>query len=134
MLIGSDLPSFRDTQYPGIKHFLADMKAAGKDGDPVNLKVTGISTWATVQAVRLLAPNVKGADHEHDAPRGAAGAEEADQRRRLHQLAPRRQGPGGAPALEHHASLLRHVQERPGRVVGQEPASDRPVKSLGFVR
>lgn len=61
MLIGTDLPSFRDTQYPGIKHFLADMKAAGKDGDPVNLKVTGISTWATVQAVRLLAPNVKGA-------------------------------------------------------------------------
>ena len=61
MLIGTDLPSFRDTQYPGIKHFLADMKAAGKDGDPVNLKVTGISTWTTVQAVRLLAPNVKGA-------------------------------------------------------------------------
>ena len=60
MLIISDLPSFRDTQYAGIKHFLADMKAAGKDGDPVNLKVTGISTWLTVQAVRLLAPNVKG--------------------------------------------------------------------------
>jgi len=61
MLIGTDLPSFRDTQYPGIKAFLADMKAAGKDSDPVNLKVTGIATWTTVQAVRLLAPNVKGA-------------------------------------------------------------------------
>lgn len=61
MLIGTDLPSFRDTQYAGIKHFLADMKAAGKDGDPVNLKVTGISTWTTVQAVRLLAPSINGA-------------------------------------------------------------------------
>jgi ABC-type branched-subunit amino acid transport system substrate-binding protein len=60
MLIISDLPSFRDTQYKGIRHFLADMKAAGKDGDPVNLKVTGVSTWTAVQAVKALSPNVKG--------------------------------------------------------------------------
>ena len=61
MLIGSDLPTFRDTAYAGIKHFLVDMKAAGKDNDPVNLKVTGISTWLTVQAVKDISPNVKGA-------------------------------------------------------------------------
>jgi branched-chain amino acid transport system substrate-binding protein len=60
MLIGSDLPTFRDTAYAGIKHFLVDMKAAGKDNDPVNLKVTGISTWMTVQAVKDISPNVKG--------------------------------------------------------------------------
>ncbi len=60
MLIISDLPSFRDTQYPGIRHFLADMKAAGKDGDPVNLKVTGISTWTAVQGVKALSKSVKG--------------------------------------------------------------------------
>jgi branched-chain amino acid transport system substrate-binding protein len=61
MLIGSDLPSFRDTQYAGIKHFMADMKAAGKDGDPVNLKVTGISTWLSVYAIKAVSKNVKGA-------------------------------------------------------------------------
>lgn len=61
MLIGSDLPSFRDTQYPGIRHFLADMKAAGKDGDPVNLKVTGISTWTAVYAIKAVSKNIKGA-------------------------------------------------------------------------
>jgi hypothetical protein len=60
MLIASDLPSFRDVSYPGIRHFLADMKAAGKDSDPVNLKVTGIATWATVQAIKDLSPNIKG--------------------------------------------------------------------------
>lgn len=61
MLIGSDLPSFRDTQYPGIRHFLADMKAAGKDNDPVNLKVTGISTWTAVYAIKAVSKNIKGA-------------------------------------------------------------------------
>jgi ABC-type branched-subunit amino acid transport system substrate-binding protein len=60
MLIISDLPSFRDTQYPGIKHFLLDMKAAGKDGDPVNLKVTGVATWTAVQAVKAISKSVKG--------------------------------------------------------------------------
>ena len=47
MLIASDYPSFRDASaYAGIRKFLADVKAIGKDGDPVNLKVTGISTLA----------------------------------------------------------------------------------------
>ena len=37
------------------------MKAAGKDSEPVNLKVTGIATWTAVYAVKKLSPNVKGA-------------------------------------------------------------------------
>jgi ABC-type branched-subunit amino acid transport system substrate-binding protein len=61
MLIASDLPSFRDTQYAGVRHFRADMKAAGKDGDPVNLKVTGLATWLATYAVKTLSPNIKGA-------------------------------------------------------------------------
>jgi len=61
MLIASDLPSFRDVQYKGIRHFLADMTAAGKDSNPVNLKVTGIATWTAVYAVKNISPNVKGA-------------------------------------------------------------------------
>ena len=61
MLIASDLPSFRDVQYKGIRHFLSDMKAAGKADNPVNLKVTGIATWTAVYAVKNISPNVKGA-------------------------------------------------------------------------
>jgi ABC-type branched-subunit amino acid transport system substrate-binding protein len=61
MLIASDLPSFRDTQYAGIRHFLADMKAAGKDDNPVNLKVTGISTWTAVYAIKAVSAKIKGA-------------------------------------------------------------------------
>jgi ABC-type branched-subunit amino acid transport system substrate-binding protein len=60
MLIASDLPTFRDTQYKGIKHFLADMKAAGKDSDPVNLKVTGIATWATAYGIKAVSQKIKG--------------------------------------------------------------------------
>ena len=60
MLIASDLPSFRDTQYAGIRHFLADMKAAGKSDNPVNLKVTGISTWTAAYAIKTVSKNIKG--------------------------------------------------------------------------
>jgi branched-chain amino acid transport system substrate-binding protein len=61
MLIGSDFPSFRDSaKYPGIRKFLADMKAAGKDTDPVNLKVTGIANWLTIYSIQALAKNIKG--------------------------------------------------------------------------
>jgi ABC-type branched-subunit amino acid transport system substrate-binding protein len=61
MLIASDYPSFRDAAaYPGIRKFLADMKAAGKDSEPVNLKVTGISTWVTMYLLQNLAKGING--------------------------------------------------------------------------
>ncbi len=61
MLILSDFPSFRDfKQYKGIGHFLADMKAAGKIDNPVNLKVTGIDVWLTVYGIKAVAKSIKG--------------------------------------------------------------------------
>jgi hypothetical protein len=61
MLILSDFPSFRDfKQYKGIGHFLADMKAAGKIDNPVNLKVTGIDVWLAVYAIKEVAKSIKG--------------------------------------------------------------------------
>ena len=85
------------------------MKAAGKDNDPVNLKVTGISTWTDGPGGQGHLAERQGRGHEHVAPDGAAGAEEGDQRGGLRQMAARRQGPGGPAALEHDADLLQHV-------------------------
>ena len=41
MLLGGIYPSFRDTNLPGIKRFVAEMTAAGKASDEINLKPLG---------------------------------------------------------------------------------------------
>lgn len=60
MLIGGIFPTFRDTNLAGIKKFVADMKAAGKDSDEVNLKALGVNGWLSVYAVQAIAKNIKG--------------------------------------------------------------------------
>jgi ABC-type branched-subunit amino acid transport system substrate-binding protein len=59
MVLGGTAPTFRDTTYPGIRKFVADMKAAGKD-DPSLMKAVGVNGWLSVYAVAAIAKNVKG--------------------------------------------------------------------------
>jgi ABC-type branched-subunit amino acid transport system substrate-binding protein len=60
MLIGGIFPTFRDTNIAGIKKFVADMTAAGKASDEINLKAVGINGWLSVYAVAAVAKNIKG--------------------------------------------------------------------------
>ena len=60
MLIGGIFPTFRDTSLPGIKKFVADMTAAGKSTDEINLKALGVNGWLSVYAVQAVAKNITG--------------------------------------------------------------------------
>jgi ABC-type branched-subunit amino acid transport system substrate-binding protein len=60
MLLAGILPSFRDTQLPAIRRFVAEMRAAGKADDEVNLKPSGVNGWLSVYAVAEAAKWVKG--------------------------------------------------------------------------
>jgi len=61
MLLGSIYPSFRDSAvYPGIKKFVADMQAAGKASDEINLKPLGVNAWVSMYALAEAATWVKG--------------------------------------------------------------------------
>ena len=60
MLLGGIYPSFRDTSEPGIRRFMADMRAAGKADDEINLKPLGINGWLSVYAVNEIAKNIRG--------------------------------------------------------------------------
>src|SRR4051794_30263277 len=60
MLIGASLPSFRDTRLPGIKRFVAEMRAAGNASHETNLNTTGINSWLSVYAVETVAKKIEG--------------------------------------------------------------------------
>ena len=60
MLLGGIYPSFRDTNLPGIKRFVAEMTASGKASDEINLKPLGINAWISVYAVAEAAKWIKG--------------------------------------------------------------------------
>ena len=60
MLIGGIFPTFRDTNLAGVKKFVADMTAAGKSSDEINLKALGVNGWLSVYAVQAIAKNIKG--------------------------------------------------------------------------
>ena len=60
MLLGGIYPSFRDTNLPGIKRFIAEMTASGKASDEINLKPLGINAWLSVYAVAEAAKWIKG--------------------------------------------------------------------------
>jgi ABC-type branched-subunit amino acid transport system substrate-binding protein len=59
MLIASSFPSFRDTGDPGIRAWLAEMKAAGKD-DPAFLKPAGLDAWLAVHLIAKVGATMKG--------------------------------------------------------------------------
>ena len=135
MLIGSDLPSFRDTQFPGIKHFLADMNAAGKAGDPVNLKVTGISTWTAVQAVKDISPNVKGAVTNTSLLTALRAQKKAINVEGFINWRPGVKGPAALPRW--NTMLTYWATFKGGKAVSWGKALATPtdvVKALGFVR
>jgi ABC-type branched-subunit amino acid transport system substrate-binding protein len=60
MLLGSNLPSFRQTTYRGIRVFNAEMSAAGYGGDPIYLRSIGLNAWLSVYAVQALAQSMTG--------------------------------------------------------------------------
>jgi ABC-type branched-subunit amino acid transport system substrate-binding protein len=59
MLLAGSFPTYHDTQYPGIRRWLAEMKAAGKD-DVTQLKQVGLDAWLSVYAIKQLSANIKG--------------------------------------------------------------------------
>jgi ABC-type branched-subunit amino acid transport system substrate-binding protein len=59
MLLAGAFPTYHDTQVPGIKRWLAEMKAAGKD-DVTQLKQLGLDAWLSVYAVKMLSAKIKG--------------------------------------------------------------------------
>jgi ABC-type branched-subunit amino acid transport system substrate-binding protein len=59
MLVASVLPSFRDTSYAGVRRWVAEMKAAGKD-DPGLMKPSGENAWLAVYAVAAVAKTIQG--------------------------------------------------------------------------
>lgn len=136
MLIASDYPSFRDAaQYAGIKKFLADMKAAGKDGDPVNLKVTGISTWVTMKMIQQIAKaGVKGQVTNVNLMAALKAAKKPINVEGLVNWAPGLKGPAALPRWSSVGVYF--LTFRDGRAVswGKElPALDL-IKALKFVR
>jgi ABC-type branched-subunit amino acid transport system substrate-binding protein len=59
MLLSSSFPTYRDTQYPGIRRWVSEMKAAGKD-DVTLLKPLGLDAWLSVYAIKTLSAKIKG--------------------------------------------------------------------------
>jgi ABC-type branched-subunit amino acid transport system substrate-binding protein len=59
MLLASSFPSYHDTQDPGIRAWLAELKAAGKD-DPAFFKPTGLAAWLAVHLIAKVGATMKG--------------------------------------------------------------------------
>ncbi|MBM3676624.1 MAG: ABC transporter substrate-binding protein [Actinobacteria bacterium] len=135
MLIASDYPSFRDsTQYPGIRKFLAEMQAAGKDGDPVNLKVTGISTWLTMKLIQQLAKGIKGEVTNANLMAALKGAAKPINVEGLVNWAPGAKGPAAIPRWSSIGVYF--LTFRNGQAVswGKELPQLDLVKALKYVR
>lgn len=60
MLLGGIFPSFRDTSVPAIRRFVAEMTAAGKASDEVNLKPLGVNGWLTIYGIQEIAKTIRG--------------------------------------------------------------------------
>jgi ABC-type branched-subunit amino acid transport system substrate-binding protein len=60
MLLGGIFPSFRDTGVAGIRRFVAEMQAAGKAGDEVNMKPLGVNGWLTIYGIAEVAKGIQG--------------------------------------------------------------------------
>jgi hypothetical protein len=54
MLLAAPFPTFRDTKNPGIRTWVAQMKAAGKDS-PADLKPNGLNSWLAVHGIAKIA-------------------------------------------------------------------------------
>ena len=59
MLLAAPFPTFRDTQFAGIRQWNAEMKAAGKD-DATLTKPNGLNSWLAVHGIAMLASKIKG--------------------------------------------------------------------------
>jgi ABC-type branched-subunit amino acid transport system substrate-binding protein len=59
MLLAGIFPTYRDTTYPGIRKWVAEMTAAGK-ADPLFLKPLGLDAWLSVHAVGMIGQKLKG--------------------------------------------------------------------------
>lgn len=59
MLLGAAYPSYRDTQYPGVRTWIAQMKAAG-DGGVSLLKPEGLNAWLGVYGFADIAKSTSG--------------------------------------------------------------------------
>lgn len=60
MLLGANLPSYRQTTYRGIRVYNAEMRAAGYGSDPIHFRSIGINAWLAVYAVQALAQTMTG--------------------------------------------------------------------------
>src|SRR5205823_2149570 len=58
-LLGAPYPTFRDTSLPGVRKWVAEMKAAGKDS-AADLKPNGFNSWLGLHGVAMLAKTIKG--------------------------------------------------------------------------
>jgi ABC-type branched-subunit amino acid transport system substrate-binding protein len=59
MLLAAPFPTFRDTQFAGIRQWNAEMKAAGKT-DPIDTKPNALNSWLAVHGVAMLAKKISG--------------------------------------------------------------------------
>jgi ABC-type branched-subunit amino acid transport system substrate-binding protein len=59
MLLAGAFPTYHDTQFPGIRRWLTEMKAAGKT-DVTDLKQLAIDSWLSVYAIKDLSAKIKG--------------------------------------------------------------------------
>jgi ABC-type branched-subunit amino acid transport system substrate-binding protein len=59
MLLAGIFPTARDTTYPGIRKWVSEMTAAGKN-DPLFLKPLGLDAWLSVHAVAMIGQAMKG--------------------------------------------------------------------------
>ena len=136
MLIASDYPSFRDaSSYAGIRKYLAEVKAIGKDGDPVNLKVTGISTWLAINAIQEVSKaSIKGQVTSANLLAALRKTTKPLKTQGLINWAPGLKGPAALPRWNN--VLVYFLTFRNGQQVswGKELPAIDVVKSLKFVR
>ena len=134
MLLGGIYPSFRDTNLPGIKRFVAEMTASGKASDEINLKPLGINSWLSVYAVAEAAKWIKGDTVTRgDADARDARPEEARRPVRARHVGAGRARPRGVPALGLRQGVLPHRQGREDRLLGQ-PAARGAADAVDEVR
>jgi len=59
MLLAAPFPTYRDTQYPGIKKWVQEMTAAGH-ATPADLKPNGMNSWISLHGLAMIANKMKG--------------------------------------------------------------------------
>lgn len=134
MLLGGIYPSFRDTNLAGIKRFVADMQAAGKASDEINLKPLGINAWLSVYAVAEAAKWTRGTVNAASLTRAMRNRKKAVNLFGLVSWKPGVRGPAAFPRWSSVKEYFLTVKG--GKIVswGSQLPAIEPMKSMKYIR